>query len=82
MTIGVPTISEDKRGDVPWANNPFFSHCIVETARSGADEDDRSCEKTLAPAIQQLAQATTQGQALEILKRKASRHAHTVLQLY
>lgn len=70
VTSGIRTIREDEEIKGPWFSNPFFSHCIVggERANSASKEEK---ENTRLPARQQLARATTQEEALDILQRKS-----------
>lgn len=70
VTIGVPTITDQEKTNIPWASNPFFSHCIIDSATSESGTDGQK-DKTALPVSQQLSRAVTKEQALEILQSKS-----------
>lgn len=63
LTTGISAASGADK--VPWFDDPRLSHCIVNAAEVHAQQDDKSAG---LPAMEQLANATTLDEALEILK--------------
>ena len=70
VTTGIRTIRDDEEIKGPWFDNPLFSHCIVEVKGVDAKQDDK---KTSLPVIEQVSNAATLEDALEVLKGKYMR---------
>ncbi|KAI1341806.1 KR domain-containing protein [Xylariaceae sp. FL0016] len=76
-TVNFAAIDGDYRPR--WADDPRFSHCIVEDSKdTQAHRNDR---KSGIPVIDQLANATTTDEAWEIIKASFAAELRVILQL-
>ena len=67
LTTGLRIIGDDEDIMGPWFSNPFFSH-IVRESNSVASGSTEQGKKTTLPVSQQLSEAITQEEALDILQ--------------
>ena len=70
VITGIRAMRDDEDVKVPWSDNPRFSHSIIEAKDKEAETDGK---KTTLPVTEQLVNAKTQEQALEILEGKISK---------
>ncbi|KAI1385651.1 uncharacterized protein F4822DRAFT_432506 [Hypoxylon trugodes] len=81
VTTGLQTIYQDKidqNSQLPWLENPFLSHCIVQTG----SPETRNQNKELTLAIEvQLSNATSEEEALSIIKDHLSEKMRIMLQI-
>ncbi|KAK0614866.1 hypothetical protein B0T17DRAFT_562985 [Bombardia bombarda] len=67
VTTGCRTARDDEEEPVQWINNPRLSHKIIIEAQDGGSEGGGG-KKSVLPVRDQLAEARTKEEALEILK--------------
>ena len=67
VTTGIRKVRDDERIKGPWFENTRFSHCIVETKKTGTQSGQQN-KKTTLPVGEQLSAATKPEQAVEVLE--------------
>ncbi|KAJ5692060.1 hybrid PKS-NRPS biosynthetic cluster [Penicillium macrosclerotiorum] len=78
VTTGIRTIRSDEEIKGPWFDNPLFSHCIVEVQGVDSKHDDK---KASLPVIEQVANAASLDDALNVLKDCFSAKLQAILQI-
>ncbi|KAF2121672.1 lovastatin nonaketide synthase [Lophiotrema nucula] len=85
VTTGLGTIRDDEDVRGPYFENPLFSHCIIETAGLAASEvensDSNKKNGNNLPILDQLASATTNEQALDLLRDSFAAKLCSILQI-
>ncbi len=67
VTTGIYSVRDEEHIPGPLLEDPRFGHCIVKAKRVDSG-DERSNTKTTRPVREQLTEAVTTEQALEIIK--------------
>jgi hybrid polyketide synthase/nonribosomal peptide synthetase ACE1 len=78
VTTGMSVAREDDEFRVPWFDDPRFSHCIIKADGIEARQDGTN---TALPVSEQLSNATTTEEALEIIKASFSSKLQVMLQM-
>ncbi|KAL6694280.1 hypothetical protein J3F84DRAFT_395947 [Trichoderma pleuroticola] len=78
VTSGIRNFSEDENIKGPWFTNPFFSHCVIDAKVAELESDSSDKKSNIA---RQLVKATSQEQALDILKECFATKLRVILQL-
>ena len=69
VTTGLRVVGDDEEVKGPWFSNAFFSH-LVKESESSASSSENQDKKTTIPVAQQLSEATSKDEALDILQGK------------
>ena len=69
MTSGLRNITVDE-GDITWYDNPIFSHLVIDNKGADGEGDVSKIKAAVLPVKDQIAMATTNGEALQALKGK------------
>lgn len=70
VTTGIRTIRDDEGDQIargPWVDNPFLSHCLVETKSAAAEAGQQNKKSALAVG-EQVSKAATKEEALDVLQ--------------
>ena len=68
VSTGIGTARDDDEFRVPWFDDPRFSHCIVKAKGVETRQDGKN---TTLPVSEQLSNATSMEEALEVIKGRS-----------